>query len=465
MISAKYHAFLWIALINPISIYSEATDNTQCDDSACSSTFHNGIDCLVLVGDEENDPIACDSDTKFKHPSLVKLHSAYIEYTCCSLDDGSLKQYHDNQDDRQCDATACSSYDFDCIAGTDSLVFIEPIACKQENFKYPSLVYWSKEAVTNNNELQHVVYNCCKVPDGSFVDKGLPVSSLGGYFRGNNFYISTIYLLLVSAISVVLLSLLVVSILASHEARSDCFNIYLVFMAIPDWTLNMYFLITRSLFLADSKSLLFNYPVISRIIMAFSLFCNLGINAIVGYEIKKMVLRSYQHIGTNPPTITRVIVQCVALFGTEALIFLILQFLVPGNYWFLCLVGLLFLHFAAFIYLLHVLWRIRKTGILSLKGRTRSLTIYFYRILIVFIIFLIPGQWLLIMTAMNFFGAFKISARVIDIFALIYFFLTFMQGGVTATVAMAYKYEIRKSLKRIVGLESFYHFQKVRSCY
>jgi len=222
-----------------------------------------------------------------------------------------------------------------------------------------------------------------------FSDAGLPLSLFGGYVQSKGFYFSTISLLFTSATSVLLLSLLMVSILASPGARLHSLNMYVVFLAIPDWFLNIYFLITRSLILADKtiEGHFFPeyeghfFPEYDAEINALNGFWNICINVIIGYEIKKIVLRSHQRIGTNPPIIKRVLVQCLTLY--ILLILLVLGF----TYWRwtinITLYWLFLFPFSSFTYLLHALWRIRKTGILSLTGRTRSLTIYFYQILIV----------------------------------------------------------------------------------
>jgi len=460
MSTAKYCAFLWITSINLLPVYCEVTDEIQCDVSACLSPDSFSLrpisfDCFLLEGDEENDPITCDSDTEFKHPNLVALHSAFIEYTCCNIDDGSFRKYYHNSPNHQCDATACSSKSRihpgnDCVRRSTGLYYKEPITCKHEDFHYPSLVSWDGILV---------VYNCCKVHDGSFSDAGLPLSPLGGYVQTNAVYFSTVFLLIISATSVFLLSLLMTSILASPGARLDSFNVYLVFLAIPDWFLNLYTLIILLLQLADKT-----FENFYLVFGASSGFLNNFINMIICYEIKKMVLRSHQRIGTNPPTIKHALVQCLTTFilsilwGTALYMFLSLLYVSVGVPYLIFLAAILF----PFIYSLHALWRIRKTGILSLTGRTRSLTIYFHRILLVFVIFLIPGQCFGIMALVILVvNHTKSGLMAADRLLFTSTCLILLQGGVTAVVAMAFKPDIRTSAKKIMGFYLFYHIQKV----
>ena len=536
MCTAKYSAFLWIFSINLIPVYCEVTNEIQCDVSECWN--YDPFSCHVLEGNEENVPIECGSYTEFNYPNLVAVHSeGVIEYTCCNADDGSLDKYYHNSSNHQCNAKACS-YD-DCWSW-NGLFFIEPIKCKHKDFKYPRFV------IQYGNK---IIYNCCKVYDGSFSDEGLSLSPFGGYVRSNVFYFSTIPLLLTSATSVLLLSLLMTSILASPDARLDSFNVYVVFLAIPDWFLNLYFLTTRALMLADTAighRIHFDIGTAINILIGF---LNNWINVIIGYEIKNMVLRSHQHIGTNPPSIKRVLVQCLTtyislislvtavfvlasrrdtgssfFFMTDPIFFdkiwpvigFLMGFLLFSPFIYLLhalwrirktgppsmkrvfvqfltahillisfvtaafvlalrtetdpiffdkiwpVIGFLifFLIFFPFIYLLHALWRIRKTGILSLTGRTRSLTIYFYRILIVFVIFLIPGQCMVGFGLGHYLFSGTYEANQ-ERFILIGSCFNSLQGGVTAAVAMAFKPDIRACAKQIMGFNLFFRIQKV----
>lgn len=90
----------------------EAAIERQCDSRACSGI---GGRCFVVHGEESkyphSIPIVCNDD-QFRFPNAVAIERAYMIYSCCKTDDGSVEKY--KAMDLECTIAACADWSGNC---------------------------------------------------------------------------------------------------------------------------------------------------------------------------------------------------------------------------------------------------------------------------------------------------------------------------------------------------------------
>jgi len=419
----------------------------QCDSKACSaygSPFYNDK-CIALRDEtgfiefhEKIEPISCNSDI-FKHPNLVTNGSGYIVYNCCKADDSSIVDYE--AEDPTCVFSACSNRFFRCVMQNQFGLLPEAYNCNDDRYSYTTLLE------TNS----HMIYSCCEMDDGS-----LSFLSPGGYYRDTVFYFSLISQLVTSVLAVFISSLLMISILISPEIRSESYNIYIVFLATPDWIRNIYFIISNSMVLHDYNLTDSDQLVNPFIIVVTGLVCtavNTFINSFTAHKLLNLVLNSNKRMKIRPPTKKQVLLECIGVYLVTIALgaifyYAVLNEITQGTLNPETFVIFIWVWFAIAIiipsgYLTYAAYQIWRTGMLSLTGRTRSLTIYFFRIILVNIVFLIPyGVLLIIYITLPHRGVWKLQ-----ILGVMEWLIT-LQGIVSAIFSFA-KPGIRKSINNI----------------
>ena len=211
------------------------------------------------------------------------------------------------------------------------------------------------------------------------------------------------------------------NMLRDNERRNNSFNMYLFFIILPDALLNgtngvdqIYEALTNgkhphNIFPLCEIDIGFNF---------FYYFTNVYMNAILAHEIYKLVIKSNQRKRANPPTTLRVLKQVFAVYLFTTLLSIWYMLDVPWSPFGFqnmtyCITkagsptssqdekqifsktatsfmsyGLVLLPFLYVFCIGFVVWN-RK--LLPFRGRTRAISLYFFRIIVVFICLYIPN--------------------------------------------------------------------------
>ena len=198
---------------------------------------------------------------------------------------------------------------------------------------------------------------------------------------------------------------------------NNSFNLYLFFIILPDILYNCITGIAQFYEGIHDGKYPPNFPL-CEMRMGFSFFyyfTNLYLNAVLAYEIYTIVVNSYRRRHTNPPSIRKVYTQVGLVylfttllslwfiinvpwspFGFENMTYCITKSGSPtadkqlfsesmGSLIAICIV------LPPFIYVFYVGFKVWYNALLPIKGRTRAISLYFFRIVLVFICFYIPN--------------------------------------------------------------------------
>jgi hypothetical protein len=202
--------------------------------------------------------------------------------------------------------------------------------------------------------------------------------------------------------------------IASAPNSLSSFNMYLIFIILPDAMLNG--IVGISLFWEASHEGTYTsaFCKARNSFSFFYYFTNLYMNAVVAREINILVQNSYRRIRTRPPPFRKVAGQIIGVYLLAALLaaWCLLEVrwspytITDAVYcnpstgsptddpvfteWTGTLVGLAMVG-PPFIYVFWVGWHVWKSNLLPIKGRTRALSLYFFRIVLVFFCFYIPS--------------------------------------------------------------------------
>ncbi|OEU06015.1 hypothetical protein FRACYDRAFT_256861 [Fragilariopsis cylindrus CCMP1102] len=201
--------------------------------------------------------------------------------------------------------------------------------------------------------------NCCKTEQRKFV------------FKNDNLFKATLYpQIFLSAIAVIVCTILIVSLLiplwlhlkiqsasakgstnrttnrklrqSAASSTYSSYNLYLVYLAFPDFILNMYLLGMYGSYANQKYNPNFNGLVIRSIPLrdefneygnafeaAFVVACstaNLYLNCVVSYEILILLRHSDHFVTHTPPSLSRVTLQAVGVYSFSVIVFFIHYF-------------------------------------------------------------------------------------------------------------------------------------------
>ena len=125
---------------------------------------------------------------------------------------------------------------------------------------------------------------------------------------------------------------------------------------------------------------------------------NIWMNAVVAYEVFDLLKKSHQGERVKPPTIRKAIIQGMTVY-LYALIIFLAHFFLHGNMKMTFAAPIYFTLSAGFpiLYLCYVCIIIWYRGLVpSLSGRLREITLYFFRIIVVFLVFWLPAISLMV---------------------------------------------------------------------
>mmetsp|Transcript_7843 Transcript_7843/g.12271 ORF Transcript_7843/g.12271 Transcript_7843/m.12271 type:complete len:414 (+) Transcript_7843:342-1583(+) len=268
-------------------------------------------------------------------------------------------------------------------------------------------------------------------------------------------------------IAFLLSSLTTISILRYKKTRSEPFNLYLVFLLIPDALANIIFFVAYIFFSENG------YLVVPRggcLLWIWTWFfyyaCNLWLNTIVAYEIASLVTRSRRLRRYKPPTLRRV--------GWQALV--VYTFAILWACWFIVELPwspfampdpdfcygtykspgpngvmsqlasslIIFISFLLPVVFVVLSWIvIRCQNLLPKSGRTRIIFVYFHRIVIVFVACYLPSAILSIL------GLALPDSLMADWVWVVIDTLIPVQAIVTFTLVMS-KPDVSKALKAML---------------
>jgi len=210
----------------------------------------------------------------------------------------------------------------------------------------------------------------------------------------------------------------IMAILSSKKTRSmDSYNIYMVFLVIPDALYNGVAVFESAYMMNDG----WIHPMVCQInwiVGLFYFYCNFWLNAVIAHEIFVVVLGSKKRVKPQPPSVRKACFQSVFVY---ALCTALSIWMVNDNPWSIgrlntedgmCLYRpgspsrddgtpgwfseefgrkLMYIMYMPWIYVLYIYCRIFWGKLLPSSGRTRVLSGYFMRILIIYFGCVLPS--------------------------------------------------------------------------
>ncbi|KAG7339581.1 hypothetical protein IV203_025079 [Nitzschia inconspicua] len=300
--------------------------------------------------------------------SQNNITDSFVKYTCC------VEGYENIPVDvlQTCSVDACASPDgkggYDCSADG----FIHPLVCDQDTaYKF------ARKETTDNI---YAPYICCTEPVGQSNSAMLVAASLWSAL---------------CVITFIACSILIVAILSSKKARSQGYNLYLVFLAVPDALFNI-FSFGRNIVNITGNQL--SSPMGSTVhaLEWFHTAANMWLNALIIYQIHCMLLKARKFVRTPPPSVKQVLLQVGAVYFFAALwaawsLVLLLQgsniFSNTNAAW---LTSKSLMCGPPFLYTIVACADVWRKQLLPTNGRTRVLSLYFFRVVLVFLLTWVP---------------------------------------------------------------------------
>mmetsp|Transcript_3516 Transcript_3516/g.5220 ORF Transcript_3516/g.5220 Transcript_3516/m.5220 type:complete len:513 (-) Transcript_3516:107-1645(-) len=248
--------------------------------------------------------------------------------------------------------------------------------------------------------------------------------------------VSTVVIVIVQGLIGIYGALFVSALLLKKTVRKVSYNAYLIFLVVPDTMVNIFFFAAGVARLCGSKELLFINGL--QWVLVFYYVGNFWMNCIVAYEMFTLVKKSYQREKTNPPSLRKVLSQGSFVYTIALLIAIWYALEVPwspysvtkqGTAVWASMEGGVFstkgtillttgITVPPTVYVLYIAFTIWWKKLLPKSGRTRVISLYFIRILMVFFVFYYPGIAIYILKTFvknqDIFLFMRLSNRVIE---------------------------------------------------
>lgn len=223
----------------------------------------------------------------------------------------------------------------------------------------------------------------------------------------NSDYDFIIIVLILSFICATFCFIVVCSVLCSGKTRVDGFNLYLVFLLVPDVCQSIMQIIVRSVSLKNNIYYVKNQCIIGCFIMNAYIGSNLWMNVLVAHEIFIMLKHTNQGKRFKPSSPKVVLCRVSIVYSLSIVMAILLTFNTkplldtridsehcnPRFYGVRTIVCGYFLVGLAYcsppMYLIYITFVVYKKNLLPPTGKSRFLALYFLRITIVAIIFTI----------------------------------------------------------------------------
>lgn len=207
----------------------------------------------------------------------------------------------------------------------------------------------------------------------------------------------------------------IAAILSKPKIRSKAYNLYVVFMILPDG-INTFFRVLTNLFIASEHGIKWfppGYYYFDLFFWMFYYMSNFYTNALVTYEINKLVEHSNRGKRLPVPKVQKVCKQVAAVYLFAASIAALMVLPVPfaifhitderrgegtvgggPDGWFTFSIATLIVSVLIMIpsfYVVFIRIQMWRKKLLPPEGRTRVLTLFFLRVVIIFLLFYIPN--------------------------------------------------------------------------
>jgi len=334
-------------------------------------------------------------------------------FTCCppeeGFDDPQVQVYQTCVD-------VCGSPDWANGGNCWADGFQEPLVCANPQYRYPKY--------TGQKSLIYVQFLCCENPQ------------VNDQFMDELFAARCIWLLL-SSITVISGTVFVVALYRNKEVRSNGYNLYLIYLAIPDVLANIVILLRVALAMS-AIAISPNVYIFAASFEYFYAISNMYLNAIIVGTIHWVLCESNKDRQAKipPPSVEKVnkhtaIVYSFALVVFGWAFFLYINGLVAFsldeimNVWITTrclLVG------PPILYVVYVVFDVWIFDRLPIKGRTRVLALYFLRVIFVFLVTWVP-----------YFVMYEVAWNVTHQEWMVYvsYYLGSIQGSLSVVVALS----------------------------
>jgi hypothetical protein len=410
-----------LPLLSLVQFVSAQDSTGSCDDRLCLLS-----DCLVsnaVNSTEERLSYPCadgyegrlvteGGDDNTTDGSVIE------KYTCCVEGYEKISV----SDLQTCSVDACTSPDgkggYDCSADG----FIHPLVCDQDT------IYKYARKETSGNI--YAPYICCTEPVDQSNRVMLVAASIWSAF---------------CAITFIACFILIVAILSSKKARAQGYNLYLVFLAIPDALFNL-FSFGRNIVNISGNQLSNPMGGTVHALEWFHTAANFWLNAFIIFQIHTMLQKARKFVRTPPPTTKQVLIQVgsiyffAALWAAWSLILLLQGSNIFSNTNAAWLVSKSLMCGPPFLYTIlactHVWWN----KLLPSKGRTRVLSLYFLRVVLVFLLTWVP---FLILVDVTYY-----KTASLWMLGLAYYFAS-LQGFLSVVVALG-KPDVKRAVTNLL---------------
>ena len=347
----------------------------QCDESKCRDLyFLGGYGCWART-QNASDAYTCADDYEGQAiltvPTVNHSEAIYQYYTCCP-------QGYSGPLDQECTDTTCSTpglVGFDCWADGP----FEPMTCAGDVFKYPRKTGYTFPFYA----WSYSQFICCKTNDGTppFQRRLVIAESVA---------------LAIGSLGLCTCLIFILGMISSRKARSQAFNLYLIFLSIPDALLDLGNVLWASNTLSGA-----HFPCHWRnAFLFFYAMANVMLNSVILRQVYILLRDSNKRRRFVPPRTQLVYKQamvvffCAILFGiwgaTSAcgMVFPYdranTQKIINVLTWTLMAA----IPLAHFIFTCVRVWRRRLLP--KSDGRTRTMALYLLRVLVSFVLFFLP---------------------------------------------------------------------------
>jgi len=409
---------------------SASGSTASCDESKCRATrSHPWVDgdtewtCWVPVENSTNITNLCSGDFEGRIvedvlPEEIE-NVVHVWITCCPPDfDGTISQ--------QCSDRACSSPDWEGGGNCWADGFQEPMSCSSTKYRYPR---W-----TGLMSLIYLQYVCCTSP--SHNDKVM-----------EELLVARVIWIVLSSITFLVCFIFILAILSDRITRTQGYNLYLVFLAIPDAVVNLFTVIRNSLTITGAPV----SPTVHIFLASIEYFyaaANMWLNGLIVGQIHLVLRKSNRFIKVSPPSVTTVCKQAAGIYAFALgwfgwAFFLYYRGLVifpldrVVNIW---IVTRVFMVAPPLLYVIYVCVDVWRRNLLPRSGRTRILSLYFLRVVIVFLVTWVP-----------YFIIYEIAWNVTHSRWMVHisYYLGSIQGFMSVAVALS-KPDIKRAVFRVV---------------
>lgn len=221
----------------------------------------------------------------------------------------------------------------------------------------------------------------------------------------------TVYAAIALAVSVVLL-IQILSILTTARVRDKAFNLYLLFLVIPDFVFSFLCGLTCALNAAAGGHYTSHWMCeFQSFYTIFGFAGSAWMNAVIARELHTMIRYSHGRRRYRPPTATQVCLQAAVVYAWSAFVgsWTLMDGFLPhravpyrgtaclpaqptdvGSGLFFWLVFVPAMMVVPFAYVMYVWWDVYYHKLLPLTGRTRMIFVYFLHLVIVYLVMWMP---------------------------------------------------------------------------